>query len=235
MVPPHEVMVLQIDAPISNSMHIISDMNPEGHKIPPLDHLDWMGPDDKEKLQRILWNHKEAFQKNKEDLGRTTLIQHEIELVEGATQRTTKTHESREDTASQRTGGRIAEQRMDSTLKVSMGSRNELRMCVDYRMLNEYTVKDAYPLPRIDDSITNLGDAKYMSKFDFGRPSTRCQTESVTSTRQPSQPRRDCSIGHTCHLDCAMQRPRINDSWTWSCQASNKSTAIWSFAMWTTY
>ncbi len=75
-VPPHEVMVLQVDAPIPNIMHIISEINPEGHKIPPLDHLDWMAPDDKEKLQRILWNHKQAFQKNKEDLGRTTLIQH---------------------------------------------------------------------------------------------------------------------------------------------------------------
>ncbi len=52
---------------------------------------------------------------------------------------------------------------------VSKKDTNELRMCVDYRMLNEYTVKDAYPLPRIDDSITNLEDAKYMSKFYFGR------------------------------------------------------------------
>ncbi len=52
---------------------------------------------------------------------------------------------------------------------VSKKGTNELRMRVDYRMLNEYTVKDADPLPRIDDSITNLGDAKYLSKFDFGR------------------------------------------------------------------
>ncbi len=82
-VPPHEVMVQQVDAPISNIIHIISEINPDGHKIPPLHHLDWMGLEEREKLQRILWNHKEAFQKSKEDLGRTTLIQHEIELVEG--------------------------------------------------------------------------------------------------------------------------------------------------------
>ena len=41
-----------------------------------------MGPEEKEKLQRILWNHKEALQKSKEDLGRSTLIHHEIEVVQ---------------------------------------------------------------------------------------------------------------------------------------------------------
>ncbi len=38
-VPPHEVMVLQVDAPVSKIMHIISEINPEGHKIPPLGHF----------------------------------------------------------------------------------------------------------------------------------------------------------------------------------------------------
>ena len=29
-----------------------------------------------------------------------------------------------------------------------------LHLCVDYRKLNEVTTKDAYPLPRIDNSLT---------------------------------------------------------------------------------
>jgi len=39
--------------------------------------------------------------------------------------------------------------------------------CVDYRRLNEGTVRDVYLLPRMDDCINFLGDAKVFSTLDF--------------------------------------------------------------------
>ena len=45
---------------------------------------------------------------------------------------------------------------------------NYLRMCMDYRSLNEQTVKDAYPLPRIDDSIAELAHYRYFFSLDMG-------------------------------------------------------------------
>lgn len=42
-----------------------------------------------------------------------------------------------------------------------------LRLCVDYRKLNEKTVKDAYPLPRIEESWDALSGAKYFSTLDL--------------------------------------------------------------------
>lgn len=42
-----------------------------------------------------------------------------------------------------------------------------LRVCVDYRRLNEVTVKDAYPLPRIDDTLDALAAAKWFSTLDL--------------------------------------------------------------------
>ena len=41
-----------------------------------------------------------------------------------------------------------------------------LRFCVDYRRLNSVTVRDSYPLPRMDESIDSLGEAKYFTTLD---------------------------------------------------------------------
>ena len=46
-------------------------------------------------------------------------------------------------------------------------SDNTVRWCIDYRRLNEVTVKDAYPLPRIDMSIDCLGAAQYFTTLDL--------------------------------------------------------------------
>ena len=42
-----------------------------------------------------------------------------------------------------------------------------LRICIDYRSLNEVTIKNNYPLPRIYDLFDQLKDAKYFSKIDL--------------------------------------------------------------------
>jgi hypothetical protein len=42
-----------------------------------------------------------------------------------------------------------------------------LRMCVDYRPLNAFTIKNKYPLPRIDILFDQLSKAKVFSKIDL--------------------------------------------------------------------
>ncbi|XP_058068585.1 uncharacterized protein LOC131217654 [Magnolia sinica] len=42
-----------------------------------------------------------------------------------------------------------------------------LRLCVDYRRLNQVTVRNKYPLPRIDDLFNQLRSAQYFSKIDL--------------------------------------------------------------------
>jgi hypothetical protein len=41
------------------------------------------------------------------------------------------------------------------------------RMCVDYRSLNEVTIKNKYPLPRIEDLFDQMKGASVFSKIDL--------------------------------------------------------------------
>jgi hypothetical protein len=42
-----------------------------------------------------------------------------------------------------------------------------LRLCIDYRGLNEVTRKDAYPLPRVDDTLDELKYANFYTHLDL--------------------------------------------------------------------
>ncbi|CAF1151761.1 unnamed protein product, partial [Brachionus calyciflorus] len=45
--------------------------------------------------------------------------------------------------------------------------KREFRFCIDFRKLNEATIKDNYPLPRIDDTVDALGGAWFFTCLDM--------------------------------------------------------------------
>ncbi|KAI3780239.1 hypothetical protein L2E82_10210 [Cichorium intybus] len=58
------------------------------------------------------------------------------------------------------------------------------RMCIDYRELNKLTIKNRYPLPRIDDLFDQLQGSSYFSKIDLrsGYHQLKVQEEDVPKT-----------------------------------------------------
>ena len=44
---------------------------------------------------------------------------------------------------------------------------SSMRMCIDYRRLNDITIKNNFPLPRIDDLHDRLGNARFFTKLDL--------------------------------------------------------------------
>ena len=59
-----------------------------------------------------------------------------------------------------------------------------LRMCVDYRPLNAVTIKNKYPLPRIDILFDQLAKSKVFSKIDLrlGYHQIKIRPEDITKT-----------------------------------------------------
>ena len=57
-------------------------------------------------------------------------------------------------------------------------------LCIDYRELNHVTVKNKYPLPRIDDLFDQLGRAIVFSKLDLcsGYHQVRVKAEDISKT-----------------------------------------------------
>ena len=82
-----------------------------------------------------------------------------------------KAHEASQIGSVQSGNKNVARIRHDRTLEVALGlwgchgqkERGQLRFCCDFCYLNAVTIKDAYPIPRIDESLSKLGDAKFFT------------------------------------------------------------------------
>ena len=77
---------------------------------------------------------------------------------------------------------------------------DQLRLCGDFRYLNSVAVNDAYPIPRIDESLSKMGDANFflhflISDWSFGR----YRLENKTATKQALLVSWDCFNGRGCH------------------------------------
>ena len=59
-----------------------------------------------------------------------------------------------------------------------------MHMFVDYRSVNALTIKNKYPLPRVDELFDQLNGARYFSKIDLrsGYHQVRIQPHDVPKT-----------------------------------------------------
>ena len=135
-----------------------------------------MGKTQSRDVARLLRKYSHIFSKTDDDIGRTGIIRHNIPTGDArpikqplrrlpenmAKEVNTQVNEMLnkgiiQPSTSPWASGVVMVKKKD-------GSH---RFCIDYRKLNEVTIKDAYPLPRIDESLDQLAGAKWFSCLDL--------------------------------------------------------------------
>lgn len=140
-----------------------------------------------EDLRKFLIKHQNIFSKGPGDIGHTTLVKHTIETRDA---KPVKKYPYRiplskrkvvEDEISKMEKEGIIEKCPQSPWNAPVVTivkpDGSIRFCCDYRGLNEVTVKDSQPLPRIDDSIEALSGSKWWSCLDLSSAYWQCEID----------------------------------------------------------
>ena len=130
---------------------------------------------DQDTILKVLEKHDGIFAEKINELGRTNIVRHEVRTTgEPFALKHYKTPITLRPLVKQH----IKEMLKYQIIRPSNGpyrspvlmvkkKTGDLRFCVDYRRLNKQTIKDKYPLPRIDDTLDFLHGAKYFSTIDL--------------------------------------------------------------------
>ena len=125
---------------------------------------------------KALFNrHRSVFAKSDNDLGCTMSVQHRIRMTDDVPVTMpyrrippTQLEEVKSHLQQLMQSGAVpSDSAYASAIVLVRKKTGELRMCCDFRALNAKTVKDAYPLPRIDESMDALAGARYFSTLDL--------------------------------------------------------------------
>ena len=134
-------------------------------------------PRQRRQLANLLLEYSDVFSCGDTDVGRTNLVSHSIPVEPGThpVRQAPRRLGAEKDQEVERQVGELvdkglvepADSAWSSPVVLVKKKDGSWRLCVDYRQLNAVTRKDAYPLPRIDDSLDALSGSAYFSTLDL--------------------------------------------------------------------
>ena len=111
----------------------------------------------------------------------------------------------------------------------------ELRFCCDFRPLNDVTVKDAFPLPRKDESLSRIGNAKIFTSIDLAWAFWQIPLSIATGEKLQLPVNWDYSNGDACPPGYATHQLRSNDPLREPSKKFNKDMEVSSWPTLITY
>ena len=128
-----------------------------------------------QQLNELFKEYQDVFSQGDEDLGNTPLLKHGIEthgppLRQPYRQQNPAVRREEMAQVQQMLSSNVirpSNSPWASPVVMVRKKDGSLRFCVDFRQLNAATVKDAHPLPRIDDILDALHGAKWFSTLDL--------------------------------------------------------------------
>ena len=128
------------------------------------------------KISKLLSDYEDVFSKGDHDIGKTDRVKHSIHTTCPAPIRQCprrpaigERDEIDKQVKDMLDRGIITPSTSPWASPVVLANKKDgtKRFCIDYRKLNNFTVKDSFPLPRIDESIDSLSGAKYFCTLDL--------------------------------------------------------------------
>ena len=141
-----------------------------------LDGSDVLSNEQKQLLKKFLMDQKDIFSTGDTDIGKCNNVKHRIDLVDEIPFKLRHRRippcmidEVRQHLEQLYSSGIIRPSKSPyaSPIVLCKKKNGKLRMCVDYRILNQKTVKDSYALPRMEEIFDSLNGAKYFSTVDM--------------------------------------------------------------------
>ena len=173
--------MLAVDQPLEE--HSFGEETADRHgnkKTPVQEACDRADPaitaEQKSALFALLNKHSEAFSGSAEDLGRTNLIYHIIDIGDSGPVRQGMRRILHEQIGVLKADiDKLQSARMVEPSSSPFASPTILvkkkdgswRLCIDYRKLNSVTKKDAHPLPRIEGIFDTLAGSKFFTTLDL--------------------------------------------------------------------
>ena len=142
-----------------------------------LDFSESAAPEEaKSRVRDLVGQYQHAFSASNVDIGRSKIVEHRIPLKE--THPTNERYRRIPPSQYEEVRKHLQEMRDADVIRESFSpyaspvvlvrkKDGSLRFCIDFRKLNNQTIRDSYALPRVDETLQMMGGAKWFSSLDL--------------------------------------------------------------------